>query len=374
MPYLCKSCAKDEVLQSLAQVGDQPRVCLLCEQCSDTNIDLENRRVREVLRSLLRYHFDELEYNYHFGGDSIDELLSRPNPIVVHSNPEGVEALCGEAFESGYENNETGVSLFAGYAEGEQLPLLEALQRSRDPFLRQVRKRLKAENYFNLKPAVRSRLEPHRSRVARPLSNSTFFRARIGFHKRGLEIDTRQLAYVPHSGSLLLAPPPPIASAGRINRAGVSFLYVASTAATAIAEIRPHPGHLVSTGQVQQIAPCVIADFSRIDPNDYFLSDAELDEFVFLRSIERDLSTPVVPEERDHYLLSQLIADVLREMDFQGVAYRSSVADGTNYCFFVPSLFEYVANSGTVTEILALSYTTEPRRSIRELDDDYVAV
>lgn len=118
MSHLCKSCAKDEVLQSLAHAVDQLRVCLLCERSSDTHIDLEDRRTREVLRSLLRYHFDELEYNSHFGGDRIDELLARPNPIIAHANAERVEALCGEAFESGYENSETRVSLAAFFSVG----------------------------------------------------------------------------------------------------------------------------------------------------------------------------------------------------------------------------------------------------------------
>ena len=130
MPFLCKTCAQDDVLQGLAHQTPTGERCVLCEQLRETVIDLGDRRTREVLRSLLRYYFDEWEYNPHFGGDSIDELLSRPNSIVAHSNPEGVETLCGEAFQYGYERDDLGVSLFAGHADGEQLPLLEALQRS----------------------------------------------------------------------------------------------------------------------------------------------------------------------------------------------------------------------------------------------------
>jgi hypothetical protein len=37
-------------------------------------------------------------------------------------------------------------------------------------------------------------------------------------------------------------PPPPKATAGRLNGKGVSFLYLASDEKTAAAEIRPDPG------------------------------------------------------------------------------------------------------------------------------------
>ena len=114
---------------------------------------------------------------------------------------------------------------------------------------------------------------------------------------------------------------------------GVSFLYVASDVATAIAEVRPHPGHVVSTGLVRQTEACLIADFGRIRLADFSNSDAGLADFLFLRTIDRDFATPVVPEDRDNYLLGQLIADVLREMGFQGVAYRSSLSNGTNSAF-----------------------------------------
>jgi hypothetical protein len=149
-----------------------------------------------------------------------------------------------------------------------------------------------------------------------------------------------------------------MATPGRINRGGVSFLYAASNITTAVAEVRPHPGHLVSTGTVLQRQRCKIADFSEVRLLDFATSDDALDAFSFLRTIERDFATPVVPEERTKYSLGQLVADVLREMGFDGISYRSSVADGKNFCFFDPRSFEYADGSGAIVNVQGLQYST----------------
>jgi len=371
MPHICSDCVRDPVLQSLAQAVPDPLTCVLCTNRSRTVIDLDLRHTRQVLRALLRFHFDEWAYNGHLGGDSIEQVLCRPNPIFDHSNAEGVEELCWAAYEGGYETDDIGVSLFAGYHDGNQLSPLPALAHAEDPLVSETRRRLKVENHFHLAARLEMRIGPLRTHIEKDVANGLYFRARIGVSERAIHRDTGQSAYVPYSRGLLLAPPPPVATPGRINRTGVSFLYVASTISTAVAEVRPHPGHLVSTGEVRQTQPCKLADFSKVWLAEFSDSDARLDDFLFLRTLESDFATPVVPEERTRYLLGQLVADVLRQMGFHGVAYRSSVADGTNFCFFEPARFEYVENSGTVVDIRALRYDTEPAKAIPLVSEEY---
>jgi RES domain-containing protein len=264
-----------------------------------------------------------------------------------------------------------GVSLFAGYDEGLQTQPLSALKNAEHSVLGSVRRRLQTENHFNLSSGIREMLRRLQSRIEMFSETNSFFRARIGVHERAVEWDTGAHAFIPYANELMLAPRPPLASAGRLNRAGVSYLYVATDAATAVAEVRPHPGHVVSTGTVQLTHVSRVADFSRVRLAEFSSSDAQLEDFEFLSTIERDFATPVVPEERSNYLLGQLVADVLRELGFDGVAYRSSVSTGINFCFFEPAHFTYVKGSGAAVRIRALEYRTEAERAIYELGEEY---
>ncbi|MFJ7982236.1 RES domain-containing protein [Lysinibacillus xylanilyticus] len=49
--------------------------------------------------------------------------------------------------------------------------------------------------------------------------------------------------------SQISSPPPPLAQPARLSRAGISYVYLASNKNTSIAEIRPHPGHIISVGK-----------------------------------------------------------------------------------------------------------------------------
>jgi hypothetical protein len=76
------------------------------------------------------------------------------------------------------------------------------------------------------------------------------FRARIGIAKRFMRSDggwTVETIYQSDIGAEVGAPPPPPQTTpGRLNRDGVSFLYLSTDEAIATAEVRPHPGNRVS--------------------------------------------------------------------------------------------------------------------------------
>ncbi|WP_369436234.1 RES family NAD+ phosphorylase [Lysinibacillus fusiformis] len=83
------------------------------------------------------------------------------------------------------------------------------------------------------------------------------YRARIGYDKKVFNYDietTRIIApeerefFVPFTDEKISSPPPPLAQPARLSRAGISYVYLASNKNTAIAEIRPHPGHTISVG------------------------------------------------------------------------------------------------------------------------------
>ncbi|WP_164112000.1 MULTISPECIES: RES family NAD+ phosphorylase [Sphingobacterium] len=66
-----------------------------------------------------------------------------------------------------------------------------------------------------------------------------------------LEVGER-IKYTPYTSSEISSPPSYLARKGRMNREGFSFLYLAEDIETAINEIRPNPGDIISVGGFRQ--------------------------------------------------------------------------------------------------------------------------
>ncbi|UFH31554.1 recombinase family protein [Chryseobacterium sp. C-71] len=138
--------------------------------------------------------------------------------------------------------------------DGQQNPLLESLKSILDSSILKIQEKLKTENYFKYENDITNMLSEYAENCKIIIKKkSEFFRARVGYaHKKidfqslNVEVET---VYEPYSGSDIGAPPPHLAGDGRINRVGVSYLYCATDKYTATAEIRPHPGDIVSIGK-----------------------------------------------------------------------------------------------------------------------------
>lgn len=360
MATICTVCAKDPALRRLIDATGMPvDRCSLCKTEHARAVQTDARDVRALLRALVRLHFREVQYNTHFGGDHLSALLSAENPVVRHDfDPIDIEEATWPALEDGYEGPNVPISLHAGYGhDGHQNMLLEPMSAEDEPRLQTLRGRVATTNHYLLDAEVRVLLVPHLARLRRELpADTSFHRARIGKESTQFDGFDYSARYVPYSGEKLAAPMPIIAGAGRLNRAGVSMLYLASDQATAINEVRPHPGHLVSTGQFRSTSPLSVADFSSVRIEEFTGSDTDLQEYWLLHSIDRAFGVPVPPEERARYMVTQLLTDTLRHLGFDGVAYRSSVGNGINVAVFDPRPFGYVADSARIVRIERVDY------------------
>jgi hypothetical protein len=263
-----------------------------------------------------------------------------------------------------------GILLYAGHDEDGFRHALHALKDQDSPMLARFRTRLQKENYFDIEPAVKTLVDKLSPRITRVVSAGTrYFRGRIGIRETFLDVDAKRLVRQPFSGAELGAPPPQIASAGRLNRAGVSFLYLASDAATAASEVRPHPGHFLSVGQFESISDLKIASFD-VDIMHFARNEKELDLFHFVHSTGETMAQPVLPGDSWRYSVTQLIAECLRQMRFDGVSYNSSIAEGQNLCVFTPESFVQVDGSVIVLEVKSLSYCLKESSMTLEPSDD----
>ncbi|WP_374524942.1 RES family NAD+ phosphorylase [Sphingopyxis sp.] len=160
----------------------------------------------------------------------------------------------------------------------------------------------------------------------------------------------------PYKGAAIGARLPPDATAGRTNREGVSVLYLASEVQTTLAEIRPHPGHLISLGGFRAKRNLRIARFD-LPIGNFSSSDDRLGLFANIYHIDWLLRFPIIPEERHRYAVTQILADILVRRGFDGVAYRSSVGTGVNLCAFDPSTFAFDESVSAVKQVEQLHYT-----------------
>lgn len=147
----------------------------------------------------------------------------------------------------------------------------------------------------------------------------------------------------PFSAAEMGAPPAERATAGRANRKGVPFLYVASDEPTAIAEVRAEPGDWVTLVQVDVPSEgTLVLDLTRnvrvIDP----FAHADLDEALmvreFLHQFGYELSRPIRRSDADvEYIPTQIISEYFRVNGYSGIVFLSSVSEGINAVFFDPS-------------------------------------
>lgn len=136
------------------------------------------------------------------------------------------------------------------------------------------------------------------------------------------------------------------AKEGRANPKGIPYLYCTDQLETAIAEVRPWIGSLVSVGQFRiarslKLVSCFVFTKPRrilpkgIPPNDW-------DKAVWW-DIDRAFSRPVsLSDDTAEYAPTQIISEYFKEQGYDGLVYRSAFAGGYNLVLFDLSAAELV--------------------------------
>lgn len=141
------------------------------------------------------------------------------------------------------------------------------------------------------------------------------------------------------------APPQSKATHGRANPAGIPYLYLASTSATAVSELRPHTGEAASVAEFSVPAGLKILDLAspRETVSPFMLADESKvallrGDIGFLEMLGEELTRPVLPQAAAvDYTPSQYLCEFVKNCGFDGVRYRSSVGDGVNVALFEPA-------------------------------------
>ncbi len=156
-----------------------------------------------------------------------------------------------------------------------------------------------------------------------------FYRARI--NEEGKQFKLKEMK----------KPPAKKVQNGRANPLGIPYLYIASTAETAIAEVRGHKGEFVTVLEFTVKRKLELFDLrepkNTISPFD-FLDEIEFiyAHMPYLTLLGDELSKPVSPSKANlEYLSSQYLCEWIKQIGgYHGIIYKSSIADGNNYVIF----------------------------------------
>lgn len=196
--------------------------------------------------------------------------------------------------------------------------------------------------------------------LSTPLTKgATLFRARRGF--RTSPNGTKR----PYQNGEIGVPPDGQRRAGRANKEGEPVLYCAEQEQTAVAEVRPARGQLISVCRVRLREDCSILDLAAT-PSGGPLPPAQawqwLEILGFLRAFEAELAKPL---ERDDdpsdYVSCQIFAQSVTSHRLSGIRFRSSLnPGGANTVLLEPSAAEILESRLVQVTRLQIEYESRP--------------
>lgn len=153
------------------------------------------------------------------------------------------------------------------------------------------------------------------------------------------------------------------ATEGRCNPKGIPVLYATNTRDTAVAEVRPWVGAQVSVAQLRINKELRLVDCSRNHGKrntKLFFKEPPPEECLKAAwtDIDNDFARPITENDRSaDYVPTQILAEFFKENGFDGILFKSSVADGHNLVLFDPDGVEIVHRQ--VVEIKKVSYESK---------------
>ena len=137
------------------------------------------------------------------------------------------------------------------------------------------------------------------------------------------------------------APPSQLANAGRMNPAGISYLYMSMTRAGAFAEVLRGPPCRAAVASFEVVEALAVLDLTRLPPLPSVFDEANhrvREVILFLDDFVADICQPVQKDGREHinYVPSQVVSEYFAQVFktpegkmLDGIVYPSAVALGS---------------------------------------------
>lgn len=363
--FVCYECCTAPLLKQIVSSRANRACCNLCGLPNDQCIDTRSDEFVLAIKALIRYHFGEWQYHSKLGDGSLEDLFFiDPNPILMinlKQTPLDREEVI-LSFLDEIDERQPQIELFTAYGrEIYNYQPKAPISAGESYDVASASKALHEQNHFIVEAEYINVIGPVLSYITLNLNAGTkWYRARQGAKKRAANFHEIGVSpsyfYEPHQNRTMGAPPVGISVAGRVNRPGVSFLYLTSDDKTAAAEIRPHPGELVSLGCFSLTRALRVVDLTSHDLTKLFRSDQELKMLELIVAMEKAFAIAAPPSNRSAYTVTQFLGELFRQLGFDGVLFRSTVGDGNNLVIFDPSSAAWVEGSSKVIDVRKVNY------------------
>lgn len=317
-----------------------------CDYCGQQDIPcIEIKKLVDDFENLFSLYEPTTHgehYNYHLQcptdyGDLLEELIQEDWQVFSDSTNQNELLFDILNYHRGYEDSLDRHNLYSRSSKAFAYVSSSDLW---NEFSFSIKKRNRFFPEYDLSSELKM-LIPNKS--IKYQANSPFYRARIG------EFSLEEMG------------PPPFdkATSGRVNPRGIPYLYVASDKYTCVAETRPWIGSQVTVALLHTKEACNIIDLSSKE----FLSSPFLAVNLkhtiqaqeLLNQLSYELSKPVNPFESDiEYIPTQYLAELIKNLGYDGLKYKSSLGSGMNYVFFYPEKFKYMNKD--LCEITTVGY------------------
>ncbi len=144
-------------------------------------------------------------------------------------------------------------------------------------------------------------------------------------------------------------PPNELASGGRANPKGISYLYIADKLETSLYETRASLFDYVTVGEFRLNEDLKILNLRnpKDDPIPWSENEA-IEDFLtyvpFIQTLQKEISLPIRKRDKQlDYIPTQYISEFIKSLGFDGVEYQSSLfAEGYNLAIFNPDKLECI--------------------------------
>lgn len=152
-------------------------------------------------------------------------------------------------------------------------------------------------------------------------------------------------------------------SEGRLNPKGIPCLYLALDRNTAMSEIRPWIGSLISIAQFKILKDLFVVDCSLNNTKRIIYTEeptTKKREYAVWSDIERAFATPINPNAQTaDYIPTQIIAELFKSNGFDGIYYQSALGEGHNIALFDLDVAEIIDHTRTLFKTKSVSFNFE---------------
>lgn len=428
--YICETCCKEKYLKHYIRGLEKERAkCSICQdekECAKIN-----EKVRNVVRAAIRFYYNEFAYRYKGAEELlkneniiieafkkinvdensiVDEEIKIREISVKRTKEQIIESLKNEYMDEvldklvGWGDVNQDIYLYNGHSGDSKDYYWQSLNEEQSERWFNIRKSIYKFNYYVVEEELLKILKPLAPKLEREIKENTiYYRARIGSEEKVIikDLDEEDKIWNGIKGYLyeedfmkkypdcdykddyticlcpvkeaystdgIGAPPNKCATAGRINRACISYLYLATDTETSVCEMKPTPGQYISLGAFKVKRSLKVIDLSFIDLAKFCDEDSALNDFRLLLDIKEEFLKPAVPEDTNPYIITQTISEVIRCLGYDGIMYESAIANGINIAIFNPEYCDYINGTEQLIKIEKMKYTYR-KVKYEELDE-----